>query len=310
MNREEEIRSPNFIIGGTSAGGTSFMSAIMIQHPEIYMPAEMRPEPHFFYKSWEYEKGANYYLSKWFSKVPRGAVAVGERSSSYLFGGREVAKRVVDQYPEIKLIFVLRNPMERAWANYRYTVLQGLEDLSFEDALAREDERVKNQRGIWSEIQPHNYTGRSFYGKQIKEFYEFFHKDNILILKSELLSSETSVQMAKIYSFLGLNLVDYKHLPVPNFTSVNVVDAAMQKQLRDYFGNRFDSVIETIRKEQSLESLVDSSSDKEMLQKLKRNMTGKKQLMKNEQRKYLRKLFFDDMLLLKEYVDFDITDWV
>ena len=51
--------------------------------------------------------------------------AIGERSSSYLYH-KESAKRISQNLPNIKLIFVLRNPIERTWANYRYTVLSGL----------------------------------------------------------------------------------------------------------------------------------------------------------------------------------------
>ena len=153
------MRNPNFIIGGTAAGGTSFLSAILVQHPEIYLPVEMRPEPHYFYKSWEYKKGLDYYLERWFKNVPETAIAVGERSSSYLFGGESVAKKIAAVYPNMKFIFTLRNPIERTWANYRYTVLQGLEKYSFEEALANEKKRVEEQSGIWAEIQPYNYTG-------------------------------------------------------------------------------------------------------------------------------------------------------
>ena len=53
-----------FIIGGTAASGTSYLSATLVQHPQIYLPQEMRPEPHFFYKSWEYKNhnmGCSFY---------------------------------------------------------------------------------------------------------------------------------------------------------------------------------------------------------------------------------------------------------
>ena len=151
---------PNFIIGGTSAGGTSFLSAILIQHKEIFLPKKMRPEPHFFYKSWEFEKGSDYYLERWFKSVPEEAKAIGERSSSYMFGGDDVALKIREFNPNMKFIFTLRNPIERAWANYRYTVLQGLEENTFEEALKNEKERVEAQKGIWKEIQPYNYTER------------------------------------------------------------------------------------------------------------------------------------------------------
>ena len=147
---------PNFIVGGTAAGGTSFLTSILVQHPQIYLPKEMRPEPHFFYKSWEFEKGINYYLKRWFWNVPSSSVAIGERSSSYLFGGEAVANKIFHAYPDMRFVFTLRNPIERTWANYRYKVLQGLEDLPFEDALKNEILRISQQEGIWAEIQPNN----------------------------------------------------------------------------------------------------------------------------------------------------------
>ena len=119
----------------------------------------MRPEPHFFYKSWEFKKGIEYYRTKWFSNVSLNQTAIGERSSSYLFGSKDVAKKIFTFYPNMRFIFVLRNPIERTWANYRYTVLEGLETNSFEKVLLNEKKRIKQQR-MWSEIQPFNYTGR------------------------------------------------------------------------------------------------------------------------------------------------------
>ena len=63
--------NPNFIIGGIVAGGTSFLSSAITQHPQIYLPKVTRPEPSFFYKSWEYEKGMEYYRNKYFHEIQR-----------------------------------------------------------------------------------------------------------------------------------------------------------------------------------------------------------------------------------------------
>ena len=58
---------PNFIICGSSASGTSFLTTGMIGHPEIYLPKKIRPEPHYFYKSWEFQKSfKEYYLKNIF----------------------------------------------------------------------------------------------------------------------------------------------------------------------------------------------------------------------------------------------------
>ena len=181
LNKKEEVL-PNFIIGGTSAGGTSFLSSAIIQHPEIYLPLKMRPEPHYFYKSWEYKRPLSYYKKKYFSNV-KNEIAIGERSSSYLFGGLKNAKRIIKSIPGVKLIFTVRNPIERAYANYRYTALQGLESMSFDEALRNERERILSQDGIWSEIQPFNYTGRGLYCEQLEDYLKVFEGDKILIIK-------------------------------------------------------------------------------------------------------------------------------
>jgi hypothetical protein len=301
--------SPNFIIGGTAAGGTSFLSSILVQHPQIYLPKEMRPEPHFFFKSWEYEKGIKYYLSHWFASIPQSAIAIGERSSSYLFGGESVAKKIFYTYPNIKFIFTLRNPIERTWANYRYTVLQGLEDCSFDDALKNEARRVAEQKGIWAEIQPHNYTGRGLYASQLRDYLEYFPMKNVLLIKSELLSSQTNVELRKIYDFLRLTILDFDYIRPPAHTSVNVIDPKLQMTLREYFGDRFDKVIEATRREEELVKLITCSADKEKLELLMNNMTGVKLPMPAAARTYLNDFFAKDISDLRQIVDFDLADW-
>ena len=300
---------PNFIIGGTAAGGTSFLSSILIQHPQIYLPKEMRPEPHFFYKSWEFEKGIDYYLQRWFSDITTSSVAVGERSSSYLFGGRAVAEKIFNVYPRMKFIFTLRNPIERTWANYRYTVLQGLEDLLFEDALKNEETRISQQTGIWSEIQPHNYTGRGFYASQLRQYLNFFPSDAILPIKSELLSTQTDLELSKIYKFLGLSIVNFDYVRAPDHTSVNVLDPKLQKQLRSYFGDRFDKVIEATRRNEGVEKFITSPVDEIKIKLLKNNITATKKRMPETAREYLRQLFAEDIKDLEGLVDFQLSDW-
>ena len=92
------MREPNFIIGGGVASGTSFLSHAIQHHPEIYLPKIMRPECNFFYKTWEFEKGKDYYLKRWFSEAG-DQKAVGERSSLYLHGDfTKVAERIAERF--------------------------------------------------------------------------------------------------------------------------------------------------------------------------------------------------------------------
>ena len=306
---EIKLRKPTFIVGGSAAAGTSFLSSILVQHPEIYLPEPMRPEPHYFLKSWEYEKGFDYYLHRWFESAHEGHVALGERSSSYLFGGQKVAERIAQDLPDVKLIFVLRDPVERTWANFRYTSLEGLEPLSFQEALESEQERIGKQKGIWAEIQPHNYTGRGLYGAQLRAYLTVFNPDQILIIKSEDLRVRLEENLERLWDFL---LVDthFRHQEIPpDFTSLSVKDPVLQTELRREFGERFDEIIEALRREGSVANLYKNTYDRQKLSLLQSNISGEKEEMPEESRSYLRGLFASDIEVLSQLTGLSFSDW-
>ena len=134
------MKLPNFLIAGVSASGTSFLAESIRQHRTFTYHFQWNQSAIFF-KSWEYKKGLKYYSKKWF-KNSNNEYAIGERSSSYLFGGNKTAKKIFSNFPNIKLIFCIRNPIERAWANYRFTVLQGYENLPFIEALKKRKQEL------------------------------------------------------------------------------------------------------------------------------------------------------------------------
>jgi len=304
------LDAPNFLIIGTAAGGTSFLAEKLVQHPEIYLPKEMRPEPHFFYKSWEYSKGLDYYRSRWFASVPKTCIAVGERSSSYLFGGSEVAARVQLAYPDMKFIAVLRNPIERAWANYRYTVLEGLEELSFMNALLMEKTRIAQQDGIWAEIQPFNYTGRGLYAHQILAFLEFFPKDSMMLVKSEDLAARTREVLIQIMQFLGISMTDFEFGPATDHTSVDIRDPRLQKQLRESIGKPYDRLVEAVRRNELDAVVAKETVDPELVDLFSSNLTSNKSVMSDEARSYLKEIFIEEIELLASLVPFSVSDWL
>lgn len=302
-----KLMLPNFIIGGTSAGGTSFLASAIVQHPDIYLPAEMRPEPHYYYKSWEYEKGLDYYQQRWFSEVGSEA-AIGERSSSYLFAGAQVAEKMKRDIPNLKLIFTLRDPAQRAWANYRYTALQGLEDTDFDTALKTERERVAAQSGMWAEIQPHNYTGRGFYGQQLLGFLEHYPAEQIHLIESEKMNANPQDTFSKLFAFLGVDTDFEPELP-PLHSSVNVHNPVKQKTLREIFNGKFDRVIEAIRKDEDPSIYIDGECEWNALNELISNMTGEKQHMSDWAKSYLAELYQTDRAILEQQIGFKPEYW-
>ena len=131
----------------------------------------------------------------------------------------------------------------------------------------------------------------------------------MLFVKSELLASQTDKELHKICEFLGLTLKDLKFDRAPNHTSVNVRDPLLQMELRNYFGERFDVIIEAIRKELTIDQFISTEQDDGKMDLLRSNLTSEKTSMPGECRTYLQQLFSSDIKDLQALVDFSLEDW-
>jgi hypothetical protein len=87
---------PNFVIAGGMPAGTSFLSAALKNHPEIYLPKVQRPEPNFFHYTWKYRKGIEWYSKTLFSDVSNEKV-IGERSSLLLTSKAAIQRKSTSQ---------------------------------------------------------------------------------------------------------------------------------------------------------------------------------------------------------------------
>jgi len=191
------MKLPNFIICGTQKGGTSALYYFLKKHPEIYLPP--KKEVHYF--DLNYQKGL-----KWYEKHFKGASskykAIGEASPSYMYL-EEVPERIHEVLPDVKLIFILRNPVDRAYSHYWHEVKLGYEWLSFEEAIKVEQERLA-KGDIINRIH-YSYLDRGEYIEQIKRFRKYFSKDQILVLITEELKSNPEIIMRQIFEFLQVN---------------------------------------------------------------------------------------------------------
>jgi hypothetical protein len=160
---------PDFVIIGTQKGGTSFLYHLITRHP-LVEPAASK-ELHFFDRSELFHRGTGWYQrcfprSEW--KDGRKSIT-GEATPYYLFDP-PVAKRMAEVVPQARLIALLRNPIDRAYSHYQMQVKRGTEPRTFEEAI---------------EQQGSSYVSRGVYIDQLLRWFEFFGKEQMLILKSE-----------------------------------------------------------------------------------------------------------------------------
>jgi len=187
---------PNFICIGAQKSGTTTLFDLLKLHPDIYLPS--CKETHFFDKNDRYLRGFQWYESEFFSEV-RGERAIGEITPIYMYLDY-VPKRICNSLGvEIKLIFILRNPIDRAYSHYWMNYKKGYEKECFDSAINLEKERIQNGE---FEKDKFSYIDRGFYSDQIKRYLRYFPKENMCFVIFEKFVKDIKETMKRIFTFL------------------------------------------------------------------------------------------------------------
>jgi hypothetical protein len=205
---------PSFVIVSVERGGTTSLYRYLTSHPGV--GEAFRKEVHYF--DMNAVQGPDWYrahfpLQAWgaWARLRHGAGITGEASPYYLYHPH-VPVRLARLLPDVRIVALVRNPVERAYSHYHLNVRQGKEDLSFEEALEREDERLA---GEWEKLstdelywsEPHYrfaYRGRGLYAERLKEWHRHFSVEQILVVRSEDLYTDPAAVVAQVFHHLGV----------------------------------------------------------------------------------------------------------
>ena len=224
------VKVPNFIIIGCQRCGTTSLYTYLAQHPQILTP--IKKEMDFF--SWHFDRGIDWYLAH-FPPMPSGEqFLTGEASPSY-FDSREAPERLYRVFPEAKLIVLLRNPVDRAISQfYRLTGLNW-EARSLDRVISDEIERLNQNPEYIIGEEPGNYLARGRYIEFIKNWWTFFPREQLLILKSEDFYAGAATTVKQVLEFLDLPEYQLSEYQNANPGSYPPVNQSIRDWLRDYF---------------------------------------------------------------------------
>lgn len=209
------------VIGAQPAGAMSLFNALC-RHPDVAGPTpakedvEWSKELHFYDDN--FWRGVDWYRSYFplaasarvMRRLGRDLVP-GETTPSYILHPAAPA-RAAATVPEARLIAILRDPIERAYAHYDNMKRQGLENLSFEDAVAAEEDRLAGEEDRLRTDERHGsgryrnygYLKRSLYADQLERWLECFPSEQLLVLRAEDFVADPGEVFAETVSFLGL----------------------------------------------------------------------------------------------------------
>jgi hypothetical protein len=249
---------PDYLIIGAQRAGTTSLHRYLVQHPGVRTMLR-RKGVHFFDTS--YGRGIDWYASRFPTKLYAWYVArrqgvdliTGEASPYYLFHPH-VPARVAEHLPHVKLIALLRDPVQRAYSQYQHEVSRGFETLPFEEAIEAEPARLagETQRMLAEPLynsyshQHHSYMARGRYDEQLARWRALFPPEQLLVVTSERFFGEPERTFARVLDFLGLPDFTPDAFEVHNAHDYRQMGAEVRQRLLDHYREPNRRLYETL----------------------------------------------------------------
>lgn len=246
---------PTFLVIGAAKGGTTSLFRWLSDHPLIKPPSPLwsrdvpMKEVHFF--DYNFYRREDWYRGHFPRVHERDAFArehgrpflTGEASASYL-SHRWAPERAKEVLPDAKLVVILRDPVDRAYSQYNMSLREGYENLSFEEAVDAEEDRLQAELrrveqdrrynslplGTWS------YLLRSRYAEHLTRWLDVFPHEQFLLLRAEDMFADPYATLAQVADFLEIPPHHPDALPrLKDGGSYEPLAAETRARLDDYF---------------------------------------------------------------------------
>ncbi len=200
-----EAKKIDFLVIGAAKSATTTLYELIRKHPQIFIPAAK--EVPFFSDDKVYAKGMDRYLRTYFGNADTKKLW-GTVTPHYMLGQEDtspqiVADRIRSELPNVKLIALLRDPVERAFSHYKMSLQLGYETRCFEDIVM---EVLKCPDAFRNKIKPDlDYIFGGEYGRILNYYFTLFPSKNILLLTTDELQMNSLETVRSIFSFLNID---------------------------------------------------------------------------------------------------------
>ena len=309
IKNNKSIALPDAIIVGAAKAGTTSLFNYLTDHPQVFSPRIKEPwffsfkdNPQSFIVPHSGEKNSQeiiYDEKKYFDLYSNTSKYIIDGSTSYLYTSETTIKNIKDTYGEkfnkIKIVIVLRNPVQRAWSHYMMHVRDNKTKISFGESITK---NTIQSRLVMNGTIGYDYIGFGMYYKQVKLFMETFSNIKI-ILYDDFVNDQLNV-LDQLVDFFGLDRYNFE-----TKQKYNVSGAPK---------NRFYKVLsELINKESSLKSLFKKYMPKNIIihltHKVKKELY-KKVILTQKEKEILLNIYKDDIVALQSIINNDLKHWL
>lgn len=299
---------PDFLIAGVPKAGTTALHAALVRHPQLFLPAVK--EPKFFLtdgppptvggpgdvQTYQQHLWRQADYEALFDPAPAGALR-GEATPFYLYD-LDSHDRIRKLVPDVRLILLLRDPVDRAHSNWTHLWNAGLEpEADFLTACWAEERR---KAAGWAHFW--HYTSQGMYGRQVEHLLEVFPREQVLLLRYRDLKDAPDATLDRVCTFLGVRTGVLREIPKENVNRHVVDDTGVNGVLRALlragggFGHRFPVPLRLAARGPILT----------MLHRKK----GARPVTTPQERSALLPLFADDIALLQAVTGETYADWL
>lgn len=248
---------PDFLVVGAQRSGTTTLFRLLSEHPGVNRPVVSKGIGYF---DLNYLRGADWYSAHF--PIRRSRLVGDERrvplafeSSGYYLFHPCAAARIARDLPEVKVVAMLRNPIDRAHSAHRHESARGFESEDFATALRLEPDRLKGEEArlladpayTSFEHRHHGYLGRSRYAEQLERYVRHLGRDRLYALDADLFFADPVGEFLALQRWLGLP-------EVPPRTAVGRwnsqpparIDVGLRRDLEDYFRPHDEALTELL----------------------------------------------------------------
>jgi hypothetical protein len=217
----------HLLVIGAQRCGTTYLDSMLDAHPQITMARPNRPEPKVFCNADLAARGHQWYLDTFFSHA-HGETVLGDKSTSYLEDPSAPA-RAAEMLGEPHVLVVLRDPVQRAISNWRFSTDNGFETRDLDTALSENLAEERPWDSTRTSVSPYAYLQRGRYLDHLRPWAEAFPATTHVLFLTELLEDDSTIK--GVYEELGLDSGAAPPQPLEALNTSNVEPPALDDGL-------------------------------------------------------------------------------